>query len=248
MDFTYIVFAIFVILFIIIMYINSEVAKRKEKHQNYVYSENSKLKDIKVTQRIGTYPNESRIIIDEEKNKFSTIGYSQGEKIPTKIYDYKDLLEVEILEDGDTTTKTSRGSQLGGMLIGGLALGGVGAVIGGLSGKKKQIDTVRQIDLKLIINDMKSPIFVLNVFKFDTGIGFEKTSATYIKHKKQAQKWYGLLKVIIKKADEMDNDKNITTSTDKMSIADEIIKLKNLKDEGILSKKEFEEQKNKLLT
>jgi len=248
MDFYIYFFIIFVVMFIIFMYNKSEIAKRKEEHQNYMYSESYKLKDIKATQKMEDYTNECRIIIDEEKNKFSVIGYSRGEKIPTKIYDYKDLLEVEILEDGDSTTKTSRGSQMGVCLLGGLALGGAGAVIGGLSGKKKQIDTVRQIDLKLIINDMKNPIFILNIFESDAGIGFKKASATYIKYKEQAQKWHSLLTVIIKKADEMDHNKNRATSTDKMSIADEIIKLKNLKDEGILSEKEFEEQKNKLLT
>jgi len=242
----------FLIVFVImlIMYISSNKSNKsvtqKEERRNYMYSESYKFVGVRAVQKIEDYSGESRIIIDEKKNKFYIIGCSQGKKIPTKIYDYKDLLEVEILEDGDSITKTARGSQIGGILIGGLALGGVGAVIGGLSGKKKQIDTVRQIDLKLIINDLNNPLFVLNVFTHDPGL--KKTSADYIKYKEQSNKWHSLLTVIIKKADEMDNKKNKTDHMHKTSIADEIIKLKNLKDEGILSTKEFEEQKKKLLS
>lgn len=245
MDFSYIMIGIFIIFFTLVVYINSKAAKKKEEHQNYMYSESNKLKDIKATQSIGSYTGECRVLIDKKKNKFSVVGYSQGKIIPTKVYNYKDLLEVEILEDGDSTIKTSRGSQIGGMLIGGLMLGGVGAIIGGLSGKKKQIDTVERIDLKIIVNDMKNPIFVLNVFQSYTGV--KKTSLDYIKYKEQSQKWYSLLKIIIKKADEMDNKENKSASSHNLSIADEIIKLKKLRDEGILSEQEFKEQKNKLL-
>lgn len=140
-------------------------------------------------------------------------------------------------------------SQLGGTLIGGLALGGVGAIIGGLSGSKKQINTIKKIDLKLTVNNMKSPFIIINFFINTNGV--KKTDSDYVKYYQDAQKWYSLVTILIKRADDIDNNKIISKKTpaiDKISIADEIIKLKDLKDKGILTEEEFDSQKTKLLS
>jgi hypothetical protein len=75
-----------------------------------------------------------------------------------KIFSYRDILESEVLEDGHSVTKTSRSSQLAGTLVGGLLLGGVGAIIGGLSGKKTTHKKVTRIELKVVVNDTSHPI------------------------------------------------------------------------------------------
>jgi hypothetical protein len=48
------------------------------------------------------------------------------QNLTTRIISYRDLLSSEIFEDGTTITKTVRSSQVGGGLIGAIALGGVG--------------------------------------------------------------------------------------------------------------------------
>ena len=50
-----------------------------------------------------------------------------------RIYNYSDLLGYEILEDGNTVTKGG----LGSAVVGGALFGGIGSVVGGLTGGKK---------------------------------------------------------------------------------------------------------------
>ncbi len=93
-------------------------------------------------------------------------------------------------------------------------------------------------------------MFILNFFKSPDG--YYKDDLIYKAHMEEARKWNSLMTVIIKKADSLDHEDKDTVvkgnPINSISIADEIIKLKTLKDEGILSDKEFDEQKNKLLT
>lgn len=203
----------------------------------------TQLDDFTVSQQIMGSDGESGLAIDETRHKFCLIKQKNG-MISTKIYTYKDLLETEILEDGLSITKTARGSQFGGMLIGGLALGGIGAIIGGLSGKKNQMDKVSSIDLKIIVNDTESAMFLISFLKFPNG--YKKDSITYKTSIQRTREWHSLMTVLIKRADEEDNNTQ-DKKTNNISIADEIIKLKKLFEEGLLSEKEFQEQKNKLL-
>lgn len=183
------------------------------------------------------------IAIDEKRCKICLVSLVDDNVI-TKIYTYKDILEVEILEDGFSFSKTSRGSQIGGMLLGGITLGGVGAIIGGLSGSTNQVEKVKNITLKIVINDTRVPMFMLNILSFDNGV--LKNSSTYINFMNTARRWHSLLSVLIKKADEEDEEKENSPNL-VISVADEILKLKKLLNEKLLSEEEFEEQKNKLL-
>jgi len=78
-----------------------------------------------------------------------------------RTFSYKDILESEVIIDGETVTKTSRTSQVGGAILGGIFAGGVGAVIGGLSGKTASKEKVKTIQLKIIVNDIKNPLQII---------------------------------------------------------------------------------------
>lgn len=86
------------------------------------------------SQKVMDNDGNSGIAVDEGRKKVCLIKQSMG-NIDLDVLTYRDILSSEIFENGVTITKTARGNQLGGALIGGLALGGVGAIIGGLSGK-----------------------------------------------------------------------------------------------------------------
>ena len=53
------------------------------------------------------------------------------------------IISCEILEDDIQLAYANRGSQLAGIAVGGILLGGVGAVIGGLSGSKRRLGRAR---------------------------------------------------------------------------------------------------------
>lgn len=80
----------------------------------------------------------------------------------SNIYNAKDIIEIELIEDGNSIIKTSRGNQVGGALVGAAVAGGVGAIIGGLSAKGVQQGTVTQLSLKIIVNNIKNPVVFIN--------------------------------------------------------------------------------------
>lgn len=71
---------------------------------------------------------------------------------------------------------------------------------------------------------------------------------------KDARHWHGLMDVLIRRADEDDRMLNnnvpqeLIQTSNHNSIADELIKLSDLKTQGILSDDEFNLQKQKLLS
>ena len=180
---------------------------------------------------------------------------------PARIYNFKDIMKSEIVENGKTIVETSRGSQVLGAAVGGALLGGAGLIVGGLSGKKTQKSTIDKIDLVITVSDKSRPIYVLHILK-------EKSGSKYEDKFELARKWHSIISIIIKEAEEAEatrktNVQNIANAFQKakapkgekaknegnenLYVADEIRKLKALKDEGILTEEEFTVKKTKLL-
>jgi hypothetical protein len=180
----------------------------------------------------------------DEKNKKIFIASSATPNNDPVTYSYRDILSVELFVDGIEVTKTSRASQLGGALLGGLALGGVGALIGGLSGSTKTKGKTRRIDIRLIVNDKNNPIYDVNFMDTESAPG----GLVYEQAMKRARYWHGLVTVLIKEADAEDEDSSdLPASIPESSTADELMKLSDLHDKGVLSQEEFYNEKSKLL-
>ncbi|MBS3955339.1 MAG: SHOCT domain-containing protein [Methylomicrobium sp.] len=199
--------------------------------------------DFSVTQKVIGADGTTGLAIDEQQKKVCLIDHRQ-QNISCRVVSYESLLSSELFEDGSTVTKTVRSSQIGGALIGGVALGGVGAIIGGLSGKTNTSGKVKRIDLRLIVNDTQNPLHDVNFLNFE----MNQDSPNYQSAMKTARHWHGLIEVLIKRADMEDRENPATISqTQPISIADELKKLADLRDLGILSVEEFQQQKAKLL-
>lgn len=152
-------------------------------------------------------------------------------------FSFKDILSSEIVEDGHSVTKTSRTSQVGGALLGGLAFGGVGAIIGGLSGKTTTHNNITRIDVIITVNNPKSPVFTINVMDIDSARNIHATMA-----------------VLIEKADRVDFNKNDLVVTDdkrestkNLSLSEELIEFSKLRDAGIITEEEFNRKKKELI-
>lgn len=211
------------------------------------------VKDFTVSQKFQSYNLESTILLDEERKKVCFI-FSNNNS--TEIYDYNDILESEIIEDGKTITSTSRSSQLGGAIIGGVLAGGAGAVIGGLSGKKTSEQEFNRIDLKVIVNNTKDPVKLFNFLLSDEVdingklIPIKKDSIKYKNAIDSISHWHSLLSILIKQSDLNDSKKieeKMANNNINISIADEIKKLAELRNSGILTEEEFQQQKIKIL-
>lgn len=175
----------------------------------------------------------------------------QGETI--RHFDTADLIASEVLVDGKMVTRTSRASQFAGFAIGGLLFGGVGSVVGGLSGKTVTQKEVKDVRLRLMVNDLEDPFHVV-----------EMMDASLIRPPKaiaQATEWQDLLSAIIRikerelasrqpqqlRPAQPEAEGGASAPPQITSIAGEIRKLASLRDEGLLTSEEFERVKNRLL-
>ena len=164
-----------------------------------------------------------------------------------KVIPYSDVLAVEIVVNGETVTTTvtqgHSGSVVGGAIIGGILAGGAGAVVGGLAGgsleQSSESETTTEITsvrLRITINDVDSPTHIINCGKMVN----------------IAKNWHDKITVVIHQADEeaklqskkdMENTVAVVQPT---SVTDELAKLGELRDKGVLTEKEFQAQKKKL--
>ena len=149
-------------------------------------------------------------VLDKQKEELH-IFYPVYQNKSNKQYNYRhysckfsDIIESEVVIDNQTITKSSKLAMAGGAVLGGVLAGGVGAIIGGLSGNKKQFDRVRQIDIKLTINDLDNPVQKINFLDGKDSSyrkllnGHHKNSEEYKEAIKQVDKWQAIFDVIIK--------------------------------------------------
>lgn len=159
---------------------------------------------------------------------------------------YRDILSVEIIEDGESITKTSRSSQLGGALLGTVLLGGVGTIIGGLSGSKKTTGKVNSLFLRIVINNTKNPDKYISFLHSEA----DKNDFLYKNAIENARKWQSIINVLIRKADaedEINTKQSPLLEVPERSYIDQLETLANLLDRGALTEEEFLNEKKKLL-
>ncbi|KYN78135.1 hypothetical protein A0J52_02330 [Clostridium sporogenes] len=88
-------------------------------------------------------------------------------KFNPRIVNYSDILDFELIENGKTV-ETKGG--LGRTAAGGVLFGGVGAIVGGTTGKKKSISSVSGMKIKIVVNDMSNPNIYINIITTSTKI------------------------------------------------------------------------------
>lgn len=192
-----------------------------EENNNY----KEKIKTFNATKKIGKFiefdDNTKQILI---KDKFEN-----------KLLEYKDIVEYELLEDGESITKGG----LGRAVVGGVLFGGVGAVVGGITGKKKSKTVINSLKVKITINNISNPDVYINLVTSQ----LKANSILYKAAANEAQEIISTLAIISKSNEAQEN-----TNGNSVSVADELIKLKGLMEDGILSQEEFDIEKNKLLS
>lgn len=96
---------------------------------------------FKTSQKYVDTVSEAGIAVDEDAKNICFF-QKKDDRLKAHFYAYHQIIECELTEDGNTISKTSRASQLGCALVGGLVAGGVGAIVGGLSGSKKNLNNL----------------------------------------------------------------------------------------------------------
>ncbi|QIB68619.1 SHOCT domain-containing protein [Aminipila butyrica] len=200
--------------------------KQAEKAMNLNEINKSRLSEFSATKVIG------QCAEFDENNRY-WMGLRNG---PTKswldpiVYKFDDIVNFELLEDGESVTKGG----LGMAAIGGLVYGGVGAIVGSVVGKKKTKSSVNSLKIKITVRNNDDPAAYIDIFNKK----LMADSSLYRQYFSEAQEILSMLSIIT------ESNKPCEPKT---SVADELLKFKELLDAGILTQDEFNREKEKLL-
>lgn len=164
----------------------------------------------------------------DENNRLFTAGRD--------VFDFASLLSFELLEDGETITKGG----LGRAAAGGILFGGVGAIVGGVTGGKKTKGVCTTMRIRLTLKNAYTDTAYIDLITSDT----KKDSAAYKTAQDAAQRCLSALQII---ADANSGDNAQPVSSQPATAADEILKFKQLLDVGAITQEEFDAKKKQLL-
>jgi hypothetical protein len=136
---------------------------------------------------------ESLIGFDNKNKKICFFRINDSTRTPY-IYNFDKILQCEIIVDNETIVKQSTSSTVGRAVLGGILTGGVGAIVGGMTGKTNTKEIVKNIDLKIIMDDPVNPIFKVNFLNVET----DKKSELYKMAYENAEKWHAILSGLIR--------------------------------------------------
>ena len=159
-------------------------------------------------------------------------GYAQS-----NVYSFDSVLAYELIEDGVTTIKGG----VGAAVAGGVLFGGVGAVVGAATGKKKTSGKCKSLRIKITLNNMNHPVEYIELLERKN---VSKNSRYYKKRYAYAQEILSIMQIMTSKNK---TPKASHTYSAQPSAADEIRKYKELLDDGIITEAEFNAKKRQLL-
>lgn len=242
------VLVICVILLLIVFNLDSNTAAENNKKQleNQRISQNKYLDELKVTPtkqyfyENQVHTRDIRFVVDEKKKVIVII---QTPGVPVMIR-FSEIIGCEILMDSQVTGGVGRA------IVGGLLAGDAGAIVGAVT-TKPHITSYQIVFYK---SNISSPQYTLNIIS-------EKTKTESMDYKNAvsfANSVNSSIKAIISLTAQEKNtenepvfsqpETNDTNQTPGLSVADELIKLKKLLDEGVLTQEEFDNEKKHILS
>lgn len=177
------------------------------------------------------------LLVNDEKRMIGVpfVDYN-GEIIAIELIPFDDLIDFELIEDGEMITKEKSG--LGRAVAGGLLFGKTGAVVGAVTGKKSSsTQYCTDMRINLTVKNRENPLIVVRLISQ----AISKSSDYYRQAVEVSQKLIAILKSITHDRTEVEN------AVPAFSAADEILKFKNLLDMGVVTQEEFDKKKAELL-
>lgn len=248
---------VIIIGFVLLFFILSAIAVKKDrditKKRRFDFKDKIyNIPGFTPTQRVNGVMFAYVFAVDKEHRK---VAYLNG--IRSRVFSFEDIISVELFEDSTTIASKSTMRTIGGTLVGGVIAGGAGAVVGGLSGNTSLKKEVSLVQVKIRLRNLEEPAVIINCFDYKSmghGEVAKKNNFSWDRYKQgleHAKKIVDIVSVIIDDVDrseKKDQHSSNTTSNGNMLVADELAKLVDLKNKGILTEEEFLKQKNKLLS
>jgi serine/threonine protein kinase len=118
---------------------------------------------------------------------------------------FEKLVSAEVVQDNVTLMTTKKG--LGGVVVGGLLAGGVGAIVGGLTGRQKTKSStgVRSVALVVIVDDCNAPRHIVTFLKWPVEEGLSRNSALYRQSVEKAELWQSRLTLAMRHAERFEH-------------------------------------------
>ncbi len=158
-----------------------------------------------------------------------------GDVTQPNTYPMTAIATVEVLKDGSSITSTDRGSQAAGALVGGAALGGIGLLIGGLSGTRRNKNIIHSLALKVVVEDRMKPVYIVYFFKARFKDGTDAHHKILKEPLDKLDRFHALMVTSLRKLG--------AAIAAPISVSDEIKKLWDLKVAGALTDHEYEAHK-----
>lgn len=152
------------------------------------------------------------------------------------IFDYKDILKCDIIENESIIMEGG----VGRAIVGGVIAGGVGAIVGVNSRKSNSI--IHNLSLRIVCKNELYAFFDIKLIAKETQVNSEEYNNAY----QYAQEVYSLINSCIshKENSTLNNTEESVDSTDVISRME---KLTKLKESGLITKQEYQEKKENIL-
>jgi hypothetical protein len=162
---------------------------------------------------------------------------------------FSGIVKAEVLKDGTQVASTNRGSQAVGAAVGAVAFGGVGAIIGGLSGSSTTSSGAKRLSIQITVDDASKPIHEVTFYETQRKKGGKRGEMFFDQGAQQVAAFSAHVEAAMRKSDKDKFEATQVTNASKLdkSLADQIGELWHLKEAGALSQDEFETQKAKLI-
>lgn len=155
-------------------------------------------------------------------------------------YRFDQIVSVEVAANDVTLSQTNRGSQLVGAAIGGVLLGGTGILLGGLTGSSRATPRVKDMALKLAVDDRTTPSHTIRFFVARDKKGLPSDNPAVAAAEAAIERMHAQIILAMREAQSAEVQNAPTDLGD-------LERLWELRERGALTEAEFEEQKRRLL-
>lgn len=166
----------------------------------------------------------------------ASVAIEAAMKPDDKIFSFDVLENYELIEDDNVVSSGG----LGAAMVGGVLLGGVGAIVGGMTGSKKTKKSIENLALQINTNDMSFPCIMITYIKKETKI----SSNAYKDAISLSKQSIRCLDMILETMGKGDLSNAPAEAPDALA---EIKKLKELLDMEAITQEEFDQKKKELL-
>ncbi len=194
-------------------------------------------KDFKTSKIFSIHGNEQQFRVDLEHKQIAICSIFPYQKID--IINFSDIIECQIIEDSNTVMKGG----VGRAVVGGALAGGVGAIVGANTRASKNVINILQI--RIITKKISNSLYTIDLIKTE----IEKNSMEYMNAMNFANNVYAILTSIITNNDKVSNNLGgkKTMEQNNNNFIEQLERLSKLRNDGMITEKEFEESKQKIL-